>query len=93
VTRSLTAPTKPSRRTIPHFRWAVLGTNASVLVLNYGNRAAIGVAAPLIIAEFGFSKATMGLILAAFAITYAPACLLGGWALAFARPTTTGNLS
>jgi ACS family hexuronate transporter-like MFS transporter len=69
-----------SRFKIPHFRWAVLGTNASVLILNYGDRAAVGVAAPLIIAEFGFSKGTMGLILSAFALTYAPAAFLGGWA-------------
>jgi ACS family hexuronate transporter-like MFS transporter len=68
------------RRKVGGFRWAVLGTNASVLVLNYGDRAAIGVAAPLIIAEFGFSKSAMGFILGAFALTYAPACLLGGWA-------------
>lgn len=73
-------PARRSRFTIRGFRWAVLGTNAGVLVLNYGDRAAIGVAAPLIIAEFGFSKSAMGLILGAFALTYAPACLLGGWA-------------
>jgi ACS family hexuronate transporter-like MFS transporter len=78
MTKSVAAA--PARRTIKGFRWAVLGTNASVLVLNYGDRAAIGVAAPLIIAEFGFSKGTMGLILGAFALTYAPACFLGGWA-------------
>lgn len=69
-----------SRFRIRNFRWAVLGTNASVLILNYGDRAAVGVAAPLIIAEFGFSKGTMGLILSAFALTYAPAAFLGGWA-------------
>lgn len=72
--------TPTSRRKIRGLRWTVLGTNAGVLVLNYGDRAAIGVAAPLIIAEFGFSKSAMGLILGAFALTYAPACLLGGWA-------------
>jgi MFS transporter, ACS family, hexuronate transporter len=83
VTRHLDRPSighPASHFRIPHFRWAVLATNASVLVLNYGDRAAIGVATPLIIAEFGFSKGTMGLILSAFALTYAPACFLGGWA-------------
>jgi ACS family hexuronate transporter-like MFS transporter len=75
-----TAQRRRPGRKVRHFRWAVLATNAGVLVLNYGDRAAIGVAAPLIIAEFGFSKGAMGLILSAFALTYAPACLLGGWA-------------
>jgi MFS transporter, ACS family, hexuronate transporter len=68
------------RRKIPRLRWVVLCTNAGVLVLNYGDRAALGVATPLIIGEFGFSKSSMGIILGAFAFTYAPACLLGGWA-------------
>lgn len=68
-----------SRFQIPRFRFVILGTNALVLVLNYGDRAAIGVAAPLIIQEFGFSMGTMGLILSAFAVSYAPACFLGGW--------------
>lgn len=67
-----------ARRGLPGMRWAVLGTNIGVLVLNYGDRAALGVAAPLIMAEFGFSQTTMGLIMSAFALTYAPACFLGG---------------
>jgi MFS transporter, ACS family, hexuronate transporter len=61
------------------FRFVVLGADALILILNYGDRAAIGVAAPMIIHEFGFSKGTMGLILSAFAVSYAPACFAGGW--------------
>ncbi|HIE9814661.1 TPA: MFS transporter [Klebsiella pneumoniae] len=61
------------------FRYVILGVNALILILNYGDRAAIGVAAPLIMSEFDFDKATMGIILSAFALTYAPACFLGGW--------------
>jgi ACS family hexuronate transporter-like MFS transporter len=59
-------------------RWRVLGSNAAVLMLNYGDRAALGVAAPLIIKEFGLSTGAMGIILGAFALTYAPACFAGG---------------
>ncbi|MBV8096027.1 MAG: MFS transporter, partial [Acetobacteraceae bacterium] len=68
-----------SRRKVRNFRFAILGANVLVLILNYGDRAAIGVAAPLIIKEFGFELSTMGLILSAFALSYAPACFLGGW--------------
>ncbi|MFC7344161.1 MFS transporter [Saccharopolyspora griseoalba] len=80
MTRSRPAETttRPDRRGIPGMRWAVLSTNVGVLLLNYGDRAALGVAAPLIMAEFGFSQTTMGLIMSAFALTYAPACFLGG---------------
>ncbi|MFI9595060.1 MFS transporter [Nonomuraea sp. NPDC052265] len=61
------------------YRWYVLTTNFLVLGLNYADRAAIGVAAPLIIAEFGFSKATWGWISAIFFVGYAPFCFVGGF--------------
>jgi ACS family hexuronate transporter-like MFS transporter len=66
------------RKPIAGLRWRVLGANATVLMLNYGDRAALGVATPLIINEFGLSTGTMGIILGAFAFTYAPACFAGG---------------
>ncbi|MEU3735092.1 MFS transporter [Streptomyces sp. NPDC033538] len=65
-------------RTWPGVRWSILSANAVVLVVNYGDRAAIGVAAPLIVKEFGFSPSTMGLVMSAFAFTYAPASFFGG---------------
>ncbi|MDQ0923879.1 ACS family hexuronate transporter-like MFS transporter [Pseudarthrobacter sp. W1I19] len=71
-------PAKPARKPQRGIRWRVLGANAAVLMLNYGDRAALGVAAPLIISEFGLSTGTMGIILGAFAFTYAPACFAGG---------------
>ncbi len=69
---------RPFSKPVPGMRWQIMGSNAAVLLLNYGDRAALGVAAPLIISEFGFSTSTMGLILGAFAFTYAPACFAGG---------------
>nr|WP_179791746.1 MFS transporter [Actinopolymorpha rutila] len=53
--------------------------NFLVLGLNYADRAAIGLAAPLIIAEYGFSKATWGWISAIFFVGYAPFCFIGGY--------------
>ncbi|MFC9427700.1 MFS transporter [Streptomyces sp. NPDC056987] len=61
-------------------RWAVLAADFMVLGLNYADRAAIGVAAPYIIKEFGFSETAFGWILSIFAISYAPFGLVGGWA-------------
>ncbi|WP_262698070.1 MULTISPECIES: MFS transporter [Streptomyces] len=61
-------------------RWAVLAANFMVLGLNYADRAAIGVAAPYIIEEYGFSETAFGWILSIFAVSYAPFGLIGGWA-------------
>ncbi|UNT00572.1 MFS transporter [Streptomyces tubbatahanensis] len=61
-------------------RWAILAADFMVLGLNYADRAAIGVAAPYIISEFGFSETAFGWILSIFALSYAPFGFLGGWA-------------
>ncbi|MBN0038917.1 MFS transporter [Cellulosimicrobium cellulans] len=74
TTSTLTAT---GRRTRARFR--VLASNFTVLALNYADRAAFGVAAPFIMAEFGFSTATFGWLAAAFAFTYSPFGFIGGW--------------
>lgn len=76
--RSAISPARARARTWPGVRWGVLSANALVLIVNYGDRAAIGVAAPLIVTEFGFSPSTMGILMSAFAFTYAPASFFGG---------------
>ena len=79
--RVSTAPLQqhPIRTKGIRYRWAVLGMNFLVLGLNYADRAAIAVAAPLIIAEYGFSKAEWGWISAVFFVGYAPFCFVGGY--------------
>lgn len=57
----------------------MLGIDFFVLGLNYADRAAISVAAPFIINEFGFSKATFGLILSVFFFGYVPFTFIGGY--------------
>jgi len=71
------AATTVGRRT--RARFGVLATNFLVLGLNYSDRAAFGVAAPFIIAEFGFSSSAFGWLAAAFAFTYSPFGFIGGW--------------
>lgn len=79
------AATTPATRTATRnengfrYRWVVLSMNFLVLGLNYADRAAIGLAAPLIIAEYGFSKSTWGWISAIFFVGYAPLCFVGGY--------------
>ncbi|MFC4562387.1 MFS transporter [Nocardiopsis mangrovi] len=76
----MTAPSTQERTgTRTRVRYAVLASDFVILMLNYADRAVIGVAAPLIISEFGFSNAAFGWILAAFAFTYSPFGFIGGW--------------
>ena len=49
------------------------------VVLNYVDRGAISVAAPLIKAELGLSNTDYGIIVSAFFWTYVPAQALAGW--------------
>ncbi|MCG5214081.1 MFS transporter [Streptosporangium sp. KLBMP 9127] len=72
-------PVAPERERGIRYRWGVLSMNFLVLGLNYADRAAIGVAAPVIIAEYGFSMSTWGWISAVFFVGYAPFCFVGGY--------------
>ncbi|HEY0596594.1 MFS transporter [Sphingopyxis sp.] len=58
--------------------WVVVLIALSVL-LNYIDRGAIGVAAPLMKEELKLSATGFGLAVSAFFWVYAPACLLVGW--------------
>lgn len=65
----------------PRFRirYAVLSMDFLVLGLNYADRAAISVAAPFIMKEFGFSNTEFGIILSIFFFGYAPFNWIGGY--------------
>ncbi len=58
--------------------WVVILIGLSVL-LNYVDRGAIGVAAPLMKQELGLSATGFGIAVSAFFWVYAPLCLLVGW--------------
>ncbi|ACL63194.1 major facilitator superfamily MFS_1 (plasmid) [Methylobacterium nodulans ORS 2060] len=60
-------------------RWAVLAITAGVLILNYADRSALGVAGASIIHEFNLTKTEFGLISSIFFVGYAPFCFVGGW--------------
>jgi MFS family permease len=57
----------------------VVGLIALSVLLNYVDRGAIGVAAPLMKEELGLSATGFGLAVSAFFWVYAPACMLVGW--------------
>ena len=57
----------------------IVGLIALSVLLNYVDRGAIGVAAPLMKDELKLSATDFGLAVSAFFWVYAPACLLVGW--------------
>ena len=74
------APARARREGRYRHRWAVLGAVFSVQSLFNIDRIAIALAAPMIIAEFGFSPSAWGWILSCFYIGYVPFLVVGGWA-------------
>ncbi|HEY3710091.1 MAG TPA: MFS transporter [Amycolatopsis sp.] len=60
-------------------RYQVFAMNFVACLINYGDRIALSVAAPFILAEFHFSPALWGVILSAFFWTYSPFSLFGGF--------------
>ena len=59
-------------------RWAIILIGAAI-ALNYIDRGAVSVAAPLIKDEFGLTNERYGVIVSSFYWTYVPALALAGW--------------
>ena len=51
----------------------------AAIMLNYIDRGAVSIAAPLIKDEMGLSATAYGLVVSAFFWTYVPMLLLAGW--------------
>jgi sugar phosphate permease len=62
-----------------HVRWMVLLLLCLMYLITYLDRVSMSNTAPLISREFGFSKATMGVIFSAFVWAYALFQVPGGW--------------
>ena len=69
---------RDARHSNARLTWIVVLIALSVL-LNYVDRGAIGVAAPLMKDELQLSATGFGIAVSAFFWVYAPACLLVGW--------------
>lgn len=59
-------------------RWAIILIGAAI-ALNYIDRGAVSVAAPLIKDDFGLTNERYGFIVSSFYFTYVPALALAGW--------------
>ena len=60
-------------------RWLLVGLLFTASVVNYLDRAALGVAAPMVSAELHLSASQMGLIFSSFFFGYTIFCFVGGW--------------
>ena len=69
----------PGRSGQSHQRWLVLLLLCLMYFITYLDRVSISNTAPMISHEFGFSKATMGVIFSAFVWAYALFQVPGGW--------------
>lgn len=74
----MSATTGTARASSARLGWIVALLALSVL-LNYVDRGAIGVAAPLMKAELGLSATGFGFAVSAFFWVYAPLCVVVGW--------------
>ena len=70
---------KSSEMARSRVRWMVLLLLCLMYLITYLDRVSLANTAPLISREFGFSKATMGVIFSAFVWAYALFQVLGGW--------------
>src|SRR6516165_2830173 len=67
----------PKGRT--HIRWEMLFLISLMYLITYLDRVSISNAAPLLVREFGFSPAKLGIVFSAFVWAYALFQVPGGW--------------
>ncbi|MDE1166128.1 MAG: MFS transporter [Pseudomonas sp.] len=65
---------------IGNYRWRIAGLLFFAGMLNYLDRAALSVVAPLLKTELHIDDAQMGFIFSSFFIGYCALCFIGGWA-------------
>ncbi|KPA94563.1 MULTISPECIES: MFS transporter [Pseudomonas] len=63
-----------------NYRWKIAGLLFFAGILNYLDRAALSVVAPLLKTELHIDDAQMGFIFSSFFIGYCAFCFIGGWA-------------
>ncbi len=61
-------------------RWSLTGMLVLAGMINYLDRSALSVAAPLISHDLAIEPVALGIVFSAFSFGYAPFCFVGGWA-------------
>lgn len=63
-----------------HYRWRIAALLFGAGMLNYLDRAALSVVAPMVKQDLGIDDLHMGFIFSSFFIGYCALCFIGGWA-------------
>ena len=71
-------PTAASRRPVGHYRWTICALLFFATTINYIDRQVLGILAPILEQEIGWSEADYGFIVTAFQAAYALGLLLVG---------------
>ena len=71
--------TAPLSVTADRKRWLLVGVLFLAGLVNYMDRAALSVAAPLISRDLALTPSQLGLVFSSFSFGYALFCLVGGW--------------
>jgi len=71
-------PIAPAGR-VSRYRWVICALLFFATTINYVDRAVLGVLAPTLVAEFGWSEQDYGVISASFTLAYAIGFLFAGW--------------
>lgn len=75
----MTAANDPVQSRMSHYRWLICALLFLATTINYVDRAVLGVLAPTLRAEIGWSDQEYGYISAAFTLAYAIGFLFAGW--------------
>src|SRR5690349_2490527 len=62
------------------YRWTIALLLFLANAINYLDRSALSIVAPLVSKDLGFEPAQLGIVFSAFFIGYSVFCFVGGWA-------------
>src|SRR5690606_5359118 len=68
---SASASAEPAAAKVGNYRWVICALLFFATTINYVDRAVLGVLAPTLVAEFGWSEQDYGVISASFTLAYA----------------------
>ena len=66
--------------TVGRYRWTIAALLFLANAINYLDRSALSIVAPLVSKDLGFDPARLGIVFSAFFVGYSIFCFVGGWA-------------
>ncbi|MBV9656141.1 MAG: MFS transporter [Acetobacteraceae bacterium] len=76
----LMLPNNSETPSVGRYRWVVAFLLFLANAINYVDRSALSIVAPIVSKDLGFNPAQLGLVFSAFFVGYSIFCFIGGWA-------------